>query len=65
MPQRQRSAIAAATETEKALLWSQQDDTMANAERAVHAVLSCITICTDFNRLLHIDPIEAKAVSLE
>lgn len=48
MSQRQRNAIAAATETEKALLWSQPDDTMASAERAVHAVLSCITICTDF-----------------
>lgn len=46
MPQ-QRNAIAAAIETEKPLLLS-QDDTMANAERAMHAMLSCITICTDF-----------------
>lgn len=48
MPQQRRNAIVAAIETEKSLLLSQQDDTMANAERAMHDVLSCITICTDF-----------------
>lgn len=47
MPQRGRNAIAAAIETEKPLLLP-QGDTMAHAERAMHAVLSCITDLQDF-----------------